>query len=184
MMAVVYIQTCAVFVLETTCRAQDAQMPKHATTILWLQSRTSHVSSMMLVEFVETTRRVLDARTTWPAITIRWRFLRDNTCLYGSEDLTVLVQTDNWPSEFVWSLKDGGGNVVYAGGPYLYPASDFVETLCFPPGCYTGVQSLIHSVMGFVVILTSEMVPSHSPRMAWSSDEPTTLAILKSSRYA
>ena len=61
----------------------------------------------------------------------------DNTCLYGSEDLTVFVQTDNWPSEFVWSLKDGGGNVVYAGGPYLYPASDFVETLCFPPGCYT-----------------------------------------------
>lgn len=58
-------------------------------------------------------------------------------CLYGSEDLTVFVQTDNWPSEFFWSLKDGGGNVVYAGGPYPHPASDFVETLCFPPGCYT-----------------------------------------------
>ena len=58
-------------------------------------------------------------------------------CLYGSEDLTVFVRTDNWPTEFFWSLKDGEGPVVYAGGPYLDPASDFVETLCFSPGCYT-----------------------------------------------
>lgn len=58
-------------------------------------------------------------------------------CLYGSQDLTVFVQTDNWPSEFFWSLKDEGGTVVYSGGPYLYPGSEFVETLCFSPGCYT-----------------------------------------------
>lgn len=58
-------------------------------------------------------------------------------CLYGSEDLTVRIVTDNWPDEFIWSLKDEGGAVVYSAGVYPYPASELVETLCFSPGCYT-----------------------------------------------
>ena len=48
-------------------------------------------------------------------------------------NLTVEIDTDNWPDETVWNILDAGGNVVAAGGPYNNPADDFT-TIVVPVG--------------------------------------------------
>jgi PKD repeat protein len=58
----------------------------------------------------------------------------------GSQiDFTLM--TDCWGSEITWEVQDGGGTVLYSGGPYpdatpLGTGVPITEIWCLAPGCY------------------------------------------------
>lgn len=57
-----------------------------------------------------------------------------------ASDVTIDVTTDNWPDETSWTLTDGSGATVAAGGPYNNPADDFATistSLSLSAGTYT-----------------------------------------------
>ena len=42
----------------------------------------------------------------------------DGSCILDSEDLTIIILTDNYPGETTWTVTDVAGTVVASGGPY------------------------------------------------------------------
>ncbi len=51
--------------------------------------------------------------------------------------LNLQVRTDNYPGETTWEVKNTGGTVLFAGGPYSTPNTLNNIELCLPTGCYT-----------------------------------------------
>ena len=61
----------------------------------------------------------------------------DGSCILDSEDLTIIILTDNYPGETTWTVTDGSGTVVASGGPYDTAGTEYVEQVCIDAGCYT-----------------------------------------------
>jgi hypothetical protein len=55
-------------------------------------------------------------------------------------NVTIEIDTDNWPDETSWAVTDSSGAVVASGGPYNNPADDFttiVVNVTLSAGSYT-----------------------------------------------
>ncbi|WP_411895884.1 hypothetical protein [Winogradskyella sp. A2] len=55
-------------------------------------------------------------------------------------NVTIEIDTDNWPDETSWAVTDSSGAVVASGGPYNNPADDFttiVVNVTLGAGSYT-----------------------------------------------
>lgn len=51
-------------------------------------------------------------------------------------ELVVTINTDNYPGETTWTVKDASGQTLYSGGPYSSSNSSFTTDMCLPDGCY------------------------------------------------
>jgi hypothetical protein len=53
-------------------------------------------------------------------------------------NLDLIIQTDNYPDETTWELRDEDENIIEAGGPYSESNARIDEEIPIPqPGCYT-----------------------------------------------
>ena len=50
--------------------------------------------------------------------------------------VNINIQTDNYPGETTWELKDANGTVLASGGPYANSQDTYEEDVCLPDGCY------------------------------------------------
>lgn len=60
--------------------------------------------------------------------------------LATASNVTIEIDTDNWPDETSWAVTDSSGAVVASGGPYNNPADDFttiVVNVTLGAGTYT-----------------------------------------------
>ncbi len=59
-------------------------------------------------------------------------------CGSGCTDnlITVTINTDNYPGETTWTIKDANGTTILSGGPYSTAGSTFIDTVCAIDGCY------------------------------------------------
>ncbi|BAO74863.1 hypothetical protein [Winogradskyella sp. PG-2] len=88
-----------------------------------------YVAQTLIVEFAE-----LSGASLGGSLTINVAEDCPNTIA------TLSITMDNYPDETTWSLTDGGGSEVAAGGPYDNPADDFVTyswDFCLASGTYT-----------------------------------------------
>jgi len=46
------------------------------------------------------------------------------------------INTDNYPSETTWDIKNQQGQILYSGGPYYSPRSLSTIELCLPTSCF------------------------------------------------
>jgi hypothetical protein len=54
----------------------------------------------------------------------------------NDEEISFRIQLDDHPGETTWEIKDGNGQTVAAGGPYVVDFMYLEYSLCLPPGCY------------------------------------------------
>lgn len=60
--------------------------------------------------------------------------------LATASNVTIEIDTDNWPDETSWAVTDSSGAIVASGGPYNNPADDFttiVVNVTLGAGTYT-----------------------------------------------
>ena len=60
----------------------------------------------------------------------------DGSCIEGGLGVSVVVYTDNYPSETTWQISSLEG-VVASGGPYDTSFTLYEELLCLEDGCYS-----------------------------------------------
>ena len=46
------------------------------------------------------------------------------------------LTTDNYPGETTWDIRDTGGTVLFADGPYAGQQTTYTYSFCLPAGCY------------------------------------------------
>ncbi|MEM1320459.1 MAG: M43 family zinc metalloprotease [Bacteroidota bacterium] len=51
-------------------------------------------------------------------------------------DVTITINTDNYPAETTWELRTSGGALITSGGPYSATGSTESVTVCLADGCY------------------------------------------------
>ncbi len=49
---------------------------------------------------------------------------------------TITINTDNYPGETTWTLRNAAGSTLASGGPYATLGATFTQELCLPAGCY------------------------------------------------
>ncbi|WP_083926169.1 T9SS type A sorting domain-containing protein [Neolewinella persica] len=54
----------------------------------------------------------------------------------NDEEFFFRIQLDDHPGETTWELKDGNGQTVASGGPYVVDFMYLEYSLCLPAGCY------------------------------------------------
>ncbi|MEM8908783.1 MAG: hypothetical protein AAGD05_13130, partial [Bacteroidota bacterium] len=65
-------------------------------------------------------------------------FSRSFNAIIQGVDISILINSDDFPEEITWEVEDEQGNVLYAGGPYEIANDLITETVCLDPeACYT-----------------------------------------------
>ncbi|MFK8164163.1 MAG: T9SS type A sorting domain-containing protein, partial [Lewinella sp.] len=54
----------------------------------------------------------------------------------NDEEIFFRIQLDDNPGETTWNLKDGNGQIVASGGPYVVDFMYLEYSICLPAGCY------------------------------------------------
>lgn len=58
--------------------------------------------------------------------------------IIGGAQVTLILNTDNYPEETTWEVTDANGAVLYSGGPYDQDLTAYETDLCLDPDlCYT-----------------------------------------------
>ncbi|MEM6699260.1 MAG: S8 family serine peptidase, partial [Bacteroidota bacterium] len=52
-------------------------------------------------------------------------------------ELTLTINTDQYPTETSWEITNDAGSVVASGGGYNSQFTTYTEDICLPDGCYT-----------------------------------------------
>ncbi|MCZ2102567.1 MAG: M12 family metallo-peptidase, partial [Chitinophagales bacterium] len=86
---------------------------------------------------------------TQPGNVIRYK-VANATCLTSCPDdgnggsdeckqisLKLEINTDSYPMETTWQIKDASQKIVYSGGPFFSPNTLNTIDICLPHGCYT-----------------------------------------------
>ncbi|RMG79164.1 MAG: T9SS C-terminal target domain-containing protein [Bacteroidetes bacterium] len=63
---------------------------------------------------------------------------RDFQVITDGVSIILKLKTDNFPDETTWTLSDAAGTVLFSGGPYNAPQTEYTEVWCLDPeACYT-----------------------------------------------
>ena len=61
----------------------------------------------------------------------------DGSCILDSEDLTIIILTDNYPGETTWTVTDVARARLWHLVDLTYGRHEYVEQVCIDAGCYT-----------------------------------------------